>query len=212
MKSYMISLLVIGIALGGLGLGTFAWFTDSDTVADNQIAAGTLDLGVWTTVNGVNGAKLSISNLEPSNEFQDLGYIVIYNKGSIDLKWLAYLDKTGGELNMDKVEFQLTRFPSEYDTIVEGTTSGWVPSGYETWGANSVDFSRDYVWSEVSSAASTLLYSTYDGEYNMPPKTYQVFRVAAKLNKDTGDLQQGKFADMDVIFDSTQFINDEWVK
>jgi predicted ribosomally synthesized peptide with SipW-like signal peptide len=43
-KAYLVSILLVGLALGGMGLGTFAWFNDTETYAGNVITTGDLEI------------------------------------------------------------------------------------------------------------------------------------------------------------------------
>lgn len=73
------SLLTIGVASAGLGYGTFAYFSDTETSTNNIFTAGTLDL----RLNGANGVTGSIGhgNFAPGDTTS--GSIVLTNVGSI---------------------------------------------------------------------------------------------------------------------------------
>lgn len=75
----LISLLTIGVASAGLGYGTFAFFSDTETSGSNLFTAGDLDL----TLNGQNSVvtALSASNFAPG-DFAS-GSILLRNEGSI---------------------------------------------------------------------------------------------------------------------------------
>lgn len=200
MKSYMISLLVIGIALGGLGLGTFAYFTDSENADGNIIQAGTADLGVFTTpsATGWTDLNLSATGLEPG-EYDTAGYIVLKNDGTTDLKWRGYLVKKEGTLpSMSKLMIRLTVNPDDY--------SGYIPSGYTEWGLDNV--AAEYTWSQTNVIDTSELNSGDSSP--MLPKTYQVFKVEVGLASDAGDNYQGTDATIDAIFQATQFANLGW--
>ena len=66
MKAYLVSFLLVGLALGGMGLGTFAWFTDQATVENNVIATGNVDLKAWTENCMGMDAPLEADYLIPS--------------------------------------------------------------------------------------------------------------------------------------------------
>ena len=102
MKGYIVSILIVGLALGGMGLGTFAWFTDTETLENNVIATGNVDLKAWTE-NCWKEAPLKVENLVPSkNSWTPAGTINLQNVGTVPLKWKAYFVKADGNLITDE--------------------------------------------------------------------------------------------------------------
>lgn len=73
------SLLMITL-MAAVGGGTWAWFQDTETSANNSLTAGTLDLNV----NGGNSANatFTLANLAPGNVGSGSG--VLSNVGSLD--------------------------------------------------------------------------------------------------------------------------------
>jgi len=72
--------LVIGILASGIGWGTYALFSDTETSNGNLFTAGTLDL----TVNGHNGDNaqiFNVANMKPGN--QPTGFWNLQNIGSL---------------------------------------------------------------------------------------------------------------------------------
>lgn len=210
MKSYMISLLVIGIALGGLGLGTFAYFTDSDTQSDNVVSTGNLDLTVWTlTPNKVFGS-LAATDLAPGEE-KTAGYVFIRNDGTVDLQFKAMVvyDDISDDLRGNLITYQVILNPTDY--------TGWKPSSAEPWGP------LDYVWgqSEVgktwftywdidnSGAASPLQGGAAPNE--MEPGVWQMWEVKVRLDETAGNTYESKTMNLDLVFDSTQSTAPGWV-
>ncbi|MFB6135687.1 MAG: TasA family protein [Halobacteriaceae archaeon] len=75
-----------GLAAGGAGAGTFAYFTDSATSADNSVQAGTMDLklsdGDEDAQDGVSGT-ITVSNLVPGGP-QYGGEVTLENAGTLE--------------------------------------------------------------------------------------------------------------------------------
>ncbi|HWG90889.1 MAG TPA: TasA family protein [Candidatus Thermoplasmatota archaeon] len=73
------SLLVIGVMSAGVGYGTFAFFSDTETSTGNTFLAGDLDL----TLNGQNGVTGTITsnNFAPGDSTS--GSLLLRNEGSI---------------------------------------------------------------------------------------------------------------------------------
>lgn len=73
------SLVVIGVMSAGVGYGTYAFFNDTETSANNLFAAGTMDL----TLNGAGSTTATIggSNFAPGDTVT--GSLVLRNEGSI---------------------------------------------------------------------------------------------------------------------------------
>lgn len=75
----LISLLTIGVASAGLGYGTFAFFSDTETATGNLFTAGDLDL----TLNGLNGITGTINGANFAPGDSTSGSIILRNEGSI---------------------------------------------------------------------------------------------------------------------------------
>jgi predicted ribosomally synthesized peptide with SipW-like signal peptide len=200
MRGYLFSILIVGIALGGIGLGTFAWFTDQDVKDGNTITAGTADLGVWLyNAAGTGISKFQVTGLHPG-EYKTLGYVAVKNIGTSDLKWRAYLVKTDGTTL--PIVVTVKALPTDFTgTLPSGPTYGPAPDTVTV---------TDATWSVLSSAANTPLNS--GTEYAMLPGYVQYFKIDAKLADTAGNSYQGASMTVDLVFDSTQFINPGWTQ
>ena len=81
----LISLMTIGLIASVIGVGTYAFFSDTETSTGNSMAAGVLDLKVWDgKVYGDNPSTLvTITDMKPS-----------YDKWS-DPTWLKIVENPG---------------------------------------------------------------------------------------------------------------------
>ncbi len=80
LKSILVTIFITGILASGIGWGTYAAFSDTETSNSNLFTAGTLDL----TVNGHNGDNaqiFNVANMKPGS--QPTGYWNLQNIGSL---------------------------------------------------------------------------------------------------------------------------------
>jgi len=82
-KNYLMSMMVIGVTLAMVGLGTFAYFTTTTTIQNNQINTGVFTIyeNVYDT-SFAPATTLSISNVIPSTTYKKMGYIFVANDKS----------------------------------------------------------------------------------------------------------------------------------
>jgi len=64
-KSILVSLVTIGLLASVIGVGTYAYFSDTETSTGNTMTAGKLDLYV-NNLNPITGAVFSLIDLKPS--------------------------------------------------------------------------------------------------------------------------------------------------
>ena len=229
MKSYMISLLVIGIALGGLGLGTFAYFTDQDVIPENYVATGNLDLGVQTVnLNGAAIDHFAATGILPGEDMS-AGYVFLWNKGTSDIKWKGYLTQTGGDNLKPVLKVQLLCNPDGY----HDTWPAWFKAAEADtrWGGSNVNAflaHEDAVAGDdedIDDDGFILFNKLLDGNYYirggdtpdgeggfdiMEPGFWQIFEVVLKLDENAGNAYQNNEMEFKITFDSTQFINPDW--
>lgn len=214
MKAYLVSILLVGLALGGMGLGTFAWFTDQEIVEANAIQTGNADLSVKITRDyfGTHESTLRVTDLVPStNSWTDMGYIHLLNEGTVPLKWKGYFVKTGGDLvTDDKLLFRITKVSllngmSDAGAAVDGK----VPDA----GSKGLFPSNVYTWAQLSNADTTLLTSDNFGgkmgDVDNPLFT-RILKVEVKLDENAGNAYANKGAEFKVVFDATQTDNPGW--
>lgn len=83
-KKALLSMLIIVVAAAMIGMGTYAYFVDTETSNDNTLTAGVLEL----TIDGVNDnvVKFTVPKMVPDNQVQKSW--VLKNEGNIN----GYLD------------------------------------------------------------------------------------------------------------------------
>lgn len=75
----LLSLLTIGVASAGVGYGTYAFFSDTESSTGNVFTAGTLDLALGSPSSV--GATIANANFAPGESVS--GSLVLTNAGSI---------------------------------------------------------------------------------------------------------------------------------
>lgn len=198
------SILIIGIALGGVGLGTFAWFSDTETVPNNVITTGNVDLGVLTfDTNGTAGPLKTSDTLRPGVP-ETMGYVFIWNNGSVDLFFKAHLLPTAGDLNLGQMTFTTTTYKGDGSEISgfslpDGAITGWGEEGKV----------QTFRWADISDAGTTLLNAT-ENNHPMESGFYQYFKVDVTLDNDAGNQYAGKSRTLSMIFNAMQTDNPNW--
>jgi len=182
MKGYIVSILIVGLALGGMGLGTFAWFTDQESVKYNVIKTGTLDLEVQLLdANGEPVDKFEVENIHPG-EWKNLGSITVTNIGTSDLKWKGWVEKTAW-----------TDLPI---TFMIGEVGGK---------------ERPFTWAELADKDSTSLHPEVTNMVrSLVPGGSQEYSLKVKLDEDAGNVFKNTRMQFSFIFDATQDINPGW--
>ncbi|WP_297091176.1 TasA family protein [Thermococcus sp.] len=80
MKGALLSLVLVGMVVMGLGAGTWAYFSDTETSSGNYIMAGTLDL----SVNGAGSVTQSVDGDGVAPGDSGSWTIAVSNDGTVD--------------------------------------------------------------------------------------------------------------------------------
>lgn len=214
MKAYLVSFLLVGLALGGMGLGTFAWFTDQETVENNVIATGNVDLKAWTENCIGMDAPLEVDYLVPSkNTWTPAGDIKLQNDGTVPLKWKAYLVKTGGDLPVDdKLEFKFKK-TSWLNSAPGEALAADIEAADAELDSLFPGASKVYTWSQISNAETTELNSdNFGGAMNDINPFTRTLSVHVKLDENAGNVYSNKDVAFKVIFIATQTDNPGWAQ
>lgn len=219
MKSYMISLLVIGIALGGLGLGTFAYVSDQDVTEGHSLSTGTVDLGVQcygiSEGQPVAGDALVVEGLLPSTEYTPVGFVKIWNAGDGQIKWKGYVSPTGEDEAVNALfrtytEIQLTKNPSDIVWMLPDDDSRDDPWGGWDDGSASAPLSElTKTWYTPIRGGDTI--GLDDNVQYMEPEHWQVFRVDARIvDTCTDEAILCQSYPFEFIFDTAQYEETNW--
>lgn len=139
------SLLIVGLLASAVGWGTFAYFSDTETTANNTFTAGTLELDEAGFASFDLGAITA--NMAPG-DFTNNVTIIIKNTGSLPLAWFGDWVITGGNklreaiyINYAQMEFIAppggTWSEVTDNFIANGVGSGTYPGWFNTLAAMS---------------------------------------------------------------------------
>jgi len=102
MRNILMSVLVIGIALAMMGMGTFSYFSDTETSNGNTFTAGTLDLKI--DGKDKNVVKFTVDNMHPGSQIR--GHWNLTNSGTIkgylDLENIGVTSYENGRSDVEK--------------------------------------------------------------------------------------------------------------
>lgn len=140
MKRIMTSLVLIGLAASLIGVGSFAYFSDTETSTGNTFTAGTLDLKVEDKNGNLVDEPLDlywpafINNMKPGDSAY--WWIDIKNTGTVDGRFtLSFLDfaEVGGVNYEPELLLQPPDVPDLGDNV-------WLDIVYDAGGAPSGDY------------------------------------------------------------------------
>jgi len=84
-KMYLMSIIVLGIAVAAVGLGTYAQYTFSYQSGSNVVTAA--PFGVHAELENAAGNQIpdfQVDNLAPGGNWQTAGYLAVWNTGPTD--------------------------------------------------------------------------------------------------------------------------------
>lgn len=177
----LLSLVLVGIVLFGIGAGTWAYFSDEETSTGNYIAAGTLNL----IVAGEDPLSSSVTYSDPIYPgWSDSTYFPVENDGSIDgtLKLdISYTDSPGltpePEPTPDNGELSQYLYVKIYygdDSDFSGETPIW--EGYVS------DWSGEITLGDLPAGATKYI------------------KVEASVDSSVGNVIQGDSLTVDITF------------
>jgi len=176
MKKIIGLTLAFVLAVGMIGVGTFAYFIDTETSTGNQLTAGTLDLKT-DDADGVSQTLYAI-NMAPGDTVGP-STIVLKNSGSVHGSTLdmtfSYVESDGSHNSVDKTADE-TAAMMEITTLTYG--------GSDLLGSVSNSNSTD--WKDIQDLKNASL-TGQDG-INAPPATNtKDFVITVRLWSDTGN-------------------------
>jgi len=124
-KSILVSLLTVGLLASVIGVGTYAYFSDTETSMGNTMTAGTLDLkvaqgGTWVDNPGI---LVTIADMKPSYEkWSNPVYLKIVDNPGKVYKRINVVQCVGNQ-NPEPEQAVET---SEQEALVNGSTN-WLP-------------------------------------------------------------------------------------
>ena len=183
----ILGLTITLILLTGIGgIGTFAFFSDVETSASNQLAAGTLDL----KTNDADGVTQTLyaDNLQPG-ETVGPETITLKNSGSLagatmDISF-SYIESDGNPNPNDMS-------PNDTAAQIEVNTLNYGGSNL----LNSVIDNNTNGWKDIQDLAD----SDLSGQAGINPSANKTFEVAVQLRSDTSGDYQADGINLDMTF------------
>jgi len=194
-KAYLVSILLVGLALGGMGLGTFAWFNDTETYAGNVITTGDLEIqGFLYNAAGNAVEKFQLSGLVPSESYTEVGYIVVRNPSAVEEKFRLWLSNGQDPKHLDdQLDLKVTMKP--------GWTPGWHapwteygPAGYEVYSGK---------LSGIVGSANALTAESSADDFSQ--YEFAVYKLEARLNSAAGNAYEGATYAADLNLQASQY-------
>lgn len=196
-RKILISLLVIAVTAVMVGMGTFAYFSDSETSYGNTFVAGTLDL----TVNGQNDPLPVLVNIEAKpSQRKVIGPIKVknvgINKGVLDIHYTKVVDSGG--LNPEP-EQEAERVPGTSTYIPRDDISNALFVDIE------VDYNKDGIIDQVlipdlTVTLGALKSKTLDFPVPIPPGGEWDIYLSFHLCPNVGNWGQGDITTFGIEF------------
>jgi len=187
MKAYLVSILLVGLALGGMGLGT------------NTITTGDLEIQGYlydASGNYISADKFVLNGLVPSDKYTHVGYLVVRNPSTVEEKfrlWLSTVDDPKGL--KDQVDLKVTLSP------------GWVPPLGSSW-AEYMPSAELEVFDDKLSSISGQAHAFATDNYGVEPlaqNEFAVFKLEARLNADAGNYYEAAMYVADLYLQAGQY-------
>lgn len=187
-RKLLASLLLIAVVAGLVGASTWAWFTDTETIDNNYVTTGNLDLTVW-------GGPFVATNLEPGAGYTSAGVFCARNDGNYDMKW------RGAMINVADPQGLRNYLYVRAVINPTGAQGNYGPMDTTLW--TDVPFSNLESW-----ATSPILMN--DPTWPFAPGSWACYRVEVALHSSAPDAVQGATLNADLYIQATQRINTGW--
>ena len=134
-KSIFVSLVTIGLLASVIGVGTYAYFSETETSSGNTMTAGSLDLKVWNPdtsmwVDDPNvPALVTISDMKPSYEkWSDAIYLKVVDNPAKLWKRITNVQCVGGVFPEPEQAVETAANEQHTNTLADmGQGTNWLP-------------------------------------------------------------------------------------
>lgn len=197
MKKILISLVVIAAVSAAAVGATSAWFSDTDSVAGNTVAAGTLNVAL-----GRDTLPLDIGPLAPGDTAEP-AYLKIKNDGNLDMIFKVHVEPGLDQEDIsDYIDVKVTLNPSSYTgDIGEYTLYG---SQDNTLATNApLDSLINPGLDNVSAACDS------EDPWPLNPGYIAIYKLEVKLAESAPNTLQGKQFRGTIVVDAVQADNQD---
>ena len=161
------------LLIGMVGIGTFAYFSDVDTVSSNQLSAGTLDLKT-NDADGVSQTLYAI-NMAPGDTVGPQT-ITLRNGGSVNGTTL--------DLSFSYVESDNSPNPNDMDA---NSTAAMIEVTTLNYGGSSILGDVNDLNVNGYKDIQDLKNANLTGQSGLTPSATKDFQIAVQLRSDTGN-------------------------
>lgn len=200
-RTIILSLLLVSVAALLMGLGTFAYFSDTASSTGNVFTAGTMDFRI--TDPGTTDHKMfNLTNMKPGDS--STAYLAVVNDSSagIGMKWHAWVDGWASGILDDVLEVRVTMGPAGYNYVPLKTA------------AYTIAGPSDYVitdWTPITNLANGNVIFQWAGLAGaFEPAWAAVYQIDVRMKSDAGNAYQGASFIGDINFAATQYENTGW--
>jgi predicted ribosomally synthesized peptide with SipW-like signal peptide len=201
MKKMMIALMAVLITVALAGIGTYAYFSDTETSAQNTFTAGTLNFNILDP--GGDHKVFNVTNMKPGQTVT--GYLVVANDSNMDMKWKAWLSGTVGGTLGEVLKIKWTIHPTGYPSYAVLTGAGYTIAGPVDGPIMNLT-----AISNLTGPENGNMVWANPGAVAMQPKWAAVYLIEVKMDADAGDVYQGLSYVGDLNFFATQYENPGW--
>lgn len=198
MRKTMTSLILIGLAAALVGVGSYAYFSDTETSTGNTFTAGTLDLKVEDMNGNLVDEPLDlywpafINNMKPGDA--EYWWIDVANTGTVDgTLSLSFLDFA--EIGGDNCEPELAIQPPD---VADLGSAVYLEIVYDDAGTPSGDF--EYLYTGPLNGFSSATAGTYELQAGDTDWVW----VSISLPSSTGNEVMGDKVSFRTMFELTQ--------
>jgi hypothetical protein len=225
MRKYLMSMLVLGIAVAAAAIGTYAWYTKSVQTDENTVATDPFGchIALWDpSANYID--YFDVQGLQPGGDWVTGGYLGIWNAGPQSVKYRFYIPAEwvtdsypeGGvgccEGYATKADCLAAKACGALQTKIDlrvtenaaDDSSGWL-AGYERFtDTGDVWYSPFETYIGIGKA--------YEVLGPMPVNFADIYRIQVKMESDAGNSFQGTDLKFKITADCVQSIAPCWAE
>ena len=201
MKKMMIALMAVLITVALAGIGTYAYFSDTETSVGNTFGSGTMDFRI-ALPGDTDHRIFNVSNLKPGQEVA--GYLAVVNDSTegLDMKWKAWIPDFSNGILDNVLEVKVTMRPSLYTEYAAFTSAGYTIAGHEF-------VTQDWTSIQNLGIGNTILAWNYGYDAPAPAEPFRVkwagiYEIAVRMNTAAGNDYQNTSFTGNLNFYATQ--------
>lgn len=201
-RAITMSILLISLAALLVGVGTFAYFSDSASSTGNVFTAGTMEFRI-SDPDTLDHRMFNVTNMKPGDS--SIAYFAVVNDSSagMGMKWHAWVDGWSSGILDDVLEVKVTLRPAGYNYALL-TTAGYTIAGPP--GQVITD------WTPIISLAdgNALLVWAAPAAVAFDSGWAAVYQIDVRMKSDASNAYQSASFTGNINFAATQYENAGW--